>query len=131
MSLTRPIESERFKIVSARFHAESRCCPLCSSLSDLIISVNHPDFKKFNPPLHKGCECTWVFLHSDLPLEQRKPNWVSPKEQFIKEFLGKGDPRKMKKKKKRTLKYYLAIAGGTVFVVGFLLFLLLITLKYG
>lgn len=70
----------------AQFSAilDDRVCPLCRAVDGLIIRVDHPDYRRFTPPLHGGCRCIWALIS---PEEEPQPDvtWQTPSEALISE----------------------------------------------
>lgn len=59
-------------------------CELCKFLDGMKIRVEHPDFDRFKPPLHKGCKCMYIHIGENNIGEVY--NWKTYPEELIKKY---------------------------------------------
>lgn len=66
INVGRGSSAEKAGIQGAQWSAvlDNKTCPLCEELDGKVISAHDPDFDAFQPPLHNGCRCIWVFIGS-------------------------------------------------------------------
>lgn len=44
---------------------DRRTCDLCERLDEQVIAVEHPDLRRFTPPVHHNCRCLFVWITRD------------------------------------------------------------------
>ena len=76
-------DARRERIQGAQWSAANDACPLCQSLDGRTISITHPDFDRFIPPLHESCKCFRVYVGADE--DNFETNWVTPSDNVLRE----------------------------------------------
>ena len=81
LPITTADDAPREGIQGAQWSAVDDACPLCQFLDGKVISINHPDFSRFMPPLHDGCRCIRVYILDEE--DGVKFDWETPPAELI------------------------------------------------
>lgn len=60
-------------------------CGLCKCLDGQVIKIDHPDFDRFAPPLHQGCNCIRIYIGKNNTGE--KYTWETPPKNLVDQFM--------------------------------------------
>jgi len=75
-------DAKRKGIQAAQWNATLEGCPLCCHLDGKVISVEHPDFDRFKPPLHSECNCFWIYIGTGQAHVEY--TWKTPSDDLLK-----------------------------------------------
>lgn len=65
---------------------DRRTCELCLDLDERVIPVEHPDLRRFTPPVHHNCRCVWVWITREEA--DFTPTWETPASSKIDRYGG-------------------------------------------
>lgn len=84
MDIRNAADARREGIQGAQWSAASTACLLCKSLDGKTISVDHPDFDRFRPPLHDDCRCFFVYVGGGQT--NFTPDWETPSDETLRQY---------------------------------------------